>query len=75
MSRFTKLIFTLLGSATALYLLTCTSFSFNEKKTINEDELISFVSTELEYELIHGDNTVEIDSFIDKAIKEKLQSN
>ncbi len=74
MSRFTKLTITILGSAFALYFFTCTSFSFfNEKKTLNQDELISFVAIELEYELTYGDENVNIEAFIDKAIQEKLQ--
>jgi len=75
MSHFTKLTITLIGSTIALYFFTCTSFSFNKKETISEDKLISFVSTELEYELLYGDNTIDMERFIDNAIKERLQNN
>jgi hypothetical protein len=77
MSRFHKLLLTLLGASLGLYLLTCSSFSVFEQHTkeINKQELVTFVSTELDYELTYGETNMDIEVFVDKALQQALKNN
>ncbi len=75
MSQFHKLLLTVAGASMALYLLTCSSFTFFTKhpQSINEKEMINIVFNELDYELTYGDKNIDQEAFIKKAIQESLK--
>ncbi|HIP49752.1 MAG TPA: hypothetical protein EYG92_12415 [Lutibacter sp.] len=75
MSSFAKLISLFLGAAAILYLFTCSTFiSFEQtKKSIDHDQLVKYVLTEVDYELAYGVKNANIDALIDKAIQKSLK--
>ncbi len=77
MSRFTKSVLFIIGIIAILYLFTCTTFLpfYHSNKTINHDEVVTYVLKEVSYELTYGDENIDIESFVDKAVKEVLLTN
>jgi len=75
MSPFAKLVSLSIGAVAILYLFTCSTFLTSEqkKKSINHDQLVEYVLTEVDYELAYGENNANIDNLIDKAIQKALK--
>ena len=77
MSRFTKSVLFIIGIIAILYLFTCTTFLpfYHSNKTINHNEIVSFILEEVTYEMTYGDKNVDLDLFVDNTIKEALRNN
>lgn len=75
MSPFAKLVSLILGAAALLYLFTCSTFLTLEqtKKSIDHDQLVKYILTEVDYELAYGDENASIDALIDKAMQKALK--
>ena len=70
MSPFAKLVSLSIGAVAILYLFTCSTFLTFEpkKKSINHDQLVKYILTEVDYELAYGDKNADVEALIDKAI-------
>ncbi len=77
MSRFSKSVLFIIGIIAILYLFTCTTFLpfYHSNKTINHDEMVSFILEEVTYEMNYGNQNIDIDAFVDAAVKEALRNN
>ena len=77
MSPFTKLVRLIIGAIAILYIFTCSTFitCSQIKKSINHDKMVKYVLTEVEYELVYGDNMADVEALIDTAILKALKEN
>ncbi len=75
MSSFAKLSISVLVSISLLILFTASSFTNKEKNKINKEELINYITEEVHYETLYGEQNIDLDSFVDKAMIEALKRN
>ena len=73
MSQFHKLLLTVIGAIIAIYLLTCSSFFHKAPQKVNQEELINYVFSELDYELTYGDSNINQEAFIKETLQKTLK--
>ncbi|HIP49753.1 MAG TPA: hypothetical protein EYG92_12420 [Lutibacter sp.] len=75
MSPFLKSTSLILGVIVILYLFTCSTYLTSEqtKNTFNHDQLVEYVLSEVDYELLYGDKNTNVGALIDKAILNALK--
>lgn len=74
MTKFSKLLFFTSLSFSIIFLFSGMIFP-KPQKTINQEELIEYVLQEYTYEITYGNPHVDLDSFIDQAIIQKLKES
>ena len=77
MSVFKKSSFTFIALAAVLYLFSSATFFpfFQENKSIDHDKLVTYALKEVTYEMTYGEENVDLDMFVDNAVKEALRTN
>ncbi len=73
MSQFHKLLLTVVGSTIALYFLTCSAVFYKAPQEVNQEELINYVFSELDYELTYGDQDINQEAYIKQTIQQALK--
>ena len=77
MSPFTKLVSGITGISVILYLFTCSTFMplYHTNKTIDKEAIVTYTLKEVNYELTYGDNSMNIEEFVNKTVQKALQEN
>lgn len=77
MSAYFKRVVSIFGSVLFLFLFVGSTFNpfLNSHKKINHDKLVAYVLEEVSFEMTYGDKNIDIDSFVDNAVKDALRNN
>jgi hypothetical protein len=74
MSRFIKIFILLIALGGIVYLFVC-SVNNRPEKQINEQELTQYILDEYNYEIVFGNENVDVSEFIDQTLILKLKEN